>query len=92
MELNIINKTNNELEVELRGETHTLLNLLKDLLIKDERVETAFYDMKYVSISEPVLYLKTNGADPIHVFKEVAAIIVSQCDEFIDVFSKAANA
>jgi DNA-directed RNA polymerase subunit L len=36
MELNILNKTNNELEVELRGETHTLLNLLKDLLIKDE--------------------------------------------------------
>jgi DNA-directed RNA polymerase subunit L len=92
MELNILNKTNNELEVELRGETHTLLNLLKDLLIKDERVETAFYDMKYVSISEPVLYLKTDGTDPILVLKEVAAKIISQCDEFLDVFSKAANA
>ncbi|AKB62650.1 MAG: DNA-directed RNA polymerase subunit L [Methanosarcina mazei] len=92
MELNILNKTNNELEVELRGETHTLLNLLKDLLIKDERVVTAFYDMKYVSISDPVLYIKTDGADPILVLKDVAAIIVSECDEFIDVFSKAANA
>ena len=92
MELNILNKTNNELEVELRGETHTLLNLLKDLLIKDERVVTAFYTMKYVSISDPVLYIKTDGADPILVLKDVAAIIVSECDEFIDVFSKAANA
>ncbi|AKB68872.1 DNA-directed RNA polymerase subunit L [Methanosarcina mazei] len=92
MELNILNKTNNELEVELRGETHTLLNLLKDLLIKDARVVTAFYDMKYVSISDPVLYIKTDGADPILVLKDVAAIIVSECDEFIDVFSKAANA
>ncbi|NLO30799.1 MAG: DNA-directed RNA polymerase subunit L [Methanosarcina mazei] len=92
MELNILNKTNNELEVELRGETHTLLNLLKDLLIKDERVVTAFYDMKYVSISDPVLYIKTDGADPILVLKDVAEIIVSECDEFIDVFSKAANA
>jgi DNA-directed RNA polymerase subunit L len=92
VELNILNKTNNELEVELRGETHTLLNLLKDLLIKDERVVTAFYDMKYVSISDPVLYIKTDGADPILVLKDVAAIIVSECDEFIDVFSKAANA
>ncbi|AAM31576.1 DNA-directed RNA polymerase subunit L [Methanosarcina mazei] len=92
MELNILNKTNNELEVELRGETHTLLNLLKDLLIKDERVVTAFYDMKYVSISDPVLYIKTDGADPILVLKDVVAIIVSECDEFIDVFSKAANA
>jgi DNA-directed RNA polymerase subunit L len=92
VELNILNKTNNELEVELRGETHTLLNLLKDLLIKDARVVTAFYDMKYVSISDPVLYIKTDGADPILVLKDVAAIIVSECDEFIDVFSKAANA
>ncbi len=92
MELNILNKTNNELEVEIRGETHTLLNLLKDLLIKDERVETAFYDIKHVSISDPILYIKTDGTDPILVLKEVAAIIVSQSDEFIDVFSKAVNA
>lgn len=91
MELNILNKTNNELEVEIRGETHTLLNLLKSLLIEDERVEAAFYDMKYVSISEPILYIKTNGVDPILVLKDAAESVVSQCDEFIDVFSKAAN-
>jgi DNA-directed RNA polymerase subunit L len=48
--------------------------------------------MKYVSISEPVLYLKTDGTDPILVLKEVATKIISQCDEFLDVFSKAANA
>ncbi|KKG11905.1 DNA-directed RNA polymerase subunit L [Methanosarcina sp. 2.H.T.1A.6] len=92
MELNIINKTNNELEVEFRGETHTLLNLLKDLLIKDERVEAAFYDMKHVSISDPILYIKTDGTDPILILKETAAIIVAQCDEFIEVFGKAVNA
>ena len=60
MELNILSKTDNELEVELKGETHTLLNLLRDSLIRDKRVEVAFYDMKYVSIQKnPVnrLYL-----------------------------------
>ena len=93
MELNILSKTENELEVELKGETHTLLNMLKDLLIKDERVEIAFYDMKHVSISDPILYIKTNnGADPIEVLKDAASIIVAQCDEFIDVFGKAVNA
>ena len=50
MELNILSKTENELEVEFKGETHTLLNMLRDLLIRDERVEAAFYDMKHVSI------------------------------------------
>jgi DNA-directed RNA polymerase subunit L len=92
MELNILSKTDNELEVELVGETHTLLNILRDLLIRDNRVEAAFYDMKHVSISEPILYLKTDGTDPIQVLKDAASIIIAQCDEFTEVFSKAANA
>ena len=92
MELNILSKTENELEVELKGETHTLLNMLKDLLIRDERVEVAFYDMKHVSISDPILYIKTDGTNPIEVLKDAASIIIAQCDEFTDVFSKAVNA
>jgi DNA-directed RNA polymerase subunit L len=91
MELNILSKTENELEVEFKGETHTLLNMLKELLIKDARVEIAFYDMKHVSISDPILYIKTDGADPIKVLIDSASILLAQCDEFIDVFSKAAN-
>lgn len=92
MELNILSKTENELEVEFKGETHTLLNMLRDLLIRDERVEAAFYDMKHVSISDPILHIKTDGTNPIEVFKDAASIIISQCDEFTDVFSKAVNA
>jgi DNA-directed RNA polymerase subunit L len=92
MEMNILSKTENELEVELKGETHTLLNMLKDLLIKDKRVEVVFYDMKHVSISDPILYIKTDGTNPIEVLKDAASIIVAQCDEFIDVFSKAVSA
>ena len=92
MELNILSKTENELEVELKGETHTLLNMLKELLIKDERVEIAFYDIKHVSISDPILYIKTDGTNPIEVLKDTASRIIAQCDEFTDVFSKAVNA
>lgn len=92
MELNILSKTDNELEVELKGESHTLLNMLKDILIRDQRVEIAFYDMKYVSISDPILYIKTDGTNPIEVLKDAASKIIAQCDEFTDVFSKAVNA
>ena len=92
MELNILSKAGYELEVELKGETHTLLNLLKDFLIRDVRVEAAFYDMKHVSISDPILYIKTDGTDPIEVLKDAASIIIVQCNEFIDVFNKAVNA
>jgi len=92
MELNILSKTENELEVELKGETHTLLNMLKELLIRDERVEIAFYDIKHVSISDPILYIKTDGTNPIEVLKDTASRIIAHCDEFTDVFSKAVNA
>ena len=92
MELNILSKADYELEVELKGETHTLLNLFKDFLIRDARVEAAFYDMKHVSISDPILYIKTDGTDPIEVLKDATSIIIAQCDEFIDIFSKAVNA
>jgi DNA-directed RNA polymerase subunit L len=92
MELNILSKTDKELEVELIGETHTLLNMLRDILIRDKRVEAAFYDMKHVSISEPILYIKTDGTDPIEVLKDAASMIIAECDEFTDVFSKAVNA
>jgi DNA-directed RNA polymerase subunit L len=92
MELNILSKADYELEVELKGETHTLLNLFKDFLIRDARVEAAFYDMKHVSISDPILYIKTDGTDPIEVLKDATSIIIAQCNEFIDVFSKAVNA
>lgn len=92
MQLVILSKTDNELEVEFKGETHTLLNLLKDYLVKDERVEVAFYDIKHVSISDPVFYLKTNGSNPIEVLKDAASKIIAECDEFTDVFNKAVNA
>jgi len=92
MELIILSKTENEIEVEFKGETHTLLNLLKDLLIKDERVEVAFYDIKHVSISDPVFHIKTDGTNPLEVLKDAASKIVAECDEFTDVFNKAVNA
>mgnify|MGYP000504206079 CR=1 FL=1 len=92
MELKIIDKTDDEMHLEIVGETHTLLNMLKSVLLDDERVQIATYDMKHVSISDPVLFVKTDGTDPIEVVKDALKELVSQCDEFISVFTSAVNA
>ena len=92
MELKIIDKTEDEMHLEIKGETHTLLNMLKSVLLDDSRVQIATYDMKHVSISDPILFVKTDGADPIDVIRDALAVLVSQCDEFISVFSKAVEA
>lgn len=91
MELKILDKTDNEMHLEIKGESHTLLNMLKSILLEDKRVHTASYDMKHVTISEPVLFVMTDGTDPITVVKDAAFTLVSQCDEFIQVFSKAVD-
>lgn len=89
MELKIIDKTDDEMHLEIIGENHTLLNMLKSALLDDKRVQIATYDMKHVSISDPILFVKTDGADPIEVVKDASKSLVTQCDEFLTVFRKA---
>ncbi|KCZ70678.1 DNA-directed RNA polymerase, subunit L [Candidatus Methanoperedens nitroreducens] len=90
MELTIINKTENEINIKVAGETHTLLNALKSVLLNNEHVEIATYDIKHPTISEPVLFVRTDGADPIEVIKKASGELVKQCDEFINLFKKKA--
>jgi len=56
MELKILEKSDDEMKMEIAGESHTLLNMLKIILIEDERVHTASYDMKHINVSEPGCY------------------------------------
>ena len=87
MNLKILNKTDNELEMEIVGETHTLLNLLKTILLEDDAVEIATYDIKYLGISEPVMYVRTSGKDPVQAMRSALHTMVAICDEFRSVFT-----
>ena len=87
MNLKILNKTDTELEMELVGETHTLLNLLKTILLEDDAVEIATYDIKYLGISEPIMYVRTNGKDPVQAVRSALQTMVAICDEFKSVFT-----
>ena len=91
MELKIVDKSDNDMHLEIIGESHTLLNMLKSILLADDRVHTASYDMKHVTISDPILYVMTDGTDPIAVVKDAVTALIAECDEFISVFNKAAD-
>jgi len=88
MELTILKKTDKEINIKVAGETHTLLNLLKTALLNNKHVEIATYDIKHPTISEPVLFVRTDGADPIDVIKKATKDLIKECDEFIDLFTK----
>ena len=91
MNLKIIEKTDNEIKVEMAGESHTLLNVLKSSLLDDPRIEVATYDIKHPTISEPILFVKTNGADPVVAVKEASERIIEVYEEFKAVFNEKAN-
>ncbi len=73
--------------MEIAGETHTLLNLLKTILLEDDAVEIATYDIKYLGISEPVMYVRTNGKDPVQALRGAISTMIAICDEFKSVFT-----
>ena len=92
MEVKIIRKTDSEIEMEIRGESHTLMNALKAALLDDKAVQTATYTIEFPGVSEPVLYVKTNKSeDPIDAIKRASSLLAGQCEDFIKLFSKKAR-
>lgn len=91
MNLKIIDKTDDEIKVEMAGESHTLLNVLKSSLLDDPRIEVATYDIKHPTISEPILFLKTKGVDPIVAIREASDRIIEVYEEFKAVFNEKSN-
>lgn len=89
MKVKVLKKTNTEVEIEIKGEDHTMMNALKSALLKDKAVKVATYDIVYAGLSNPILYVKTqNSEDPIDAIKKAAEDLAKDCSTFIDLFSK----
>lgn len=91
MEIKVLSKSEREIEIEIGGEGHTFLNLLKSALLQDKRVEAATYDIEHPMISDPILYLRTDGSDPVEVLRDAASQVSKQLDEFKKKFLTAAS-
>ncbi len=94
MELRVITKTDDELRLEIGGEDHTFLNVLKRALLDTEGVSTAMYDMNPEQSggqTDPVLTVQTEaGVDPLDALAEASRAIQETTDEFQDAFQAAA--
>ncbi|HOT07100.1 MAG TPA: DNA-directed RNA polymerase subunit L [Methanotrichaceae archaeon] len=89
MNLKIIKKNDDEIQIEFDGESHTLLNLLRTELLKDEHVVVATYDSKFPIMDNPIFRLRTKGADPMDVMKSATSRIVDLCDQFLEEYDAA---
>ena len=61
MKINVLNKTDNELRIEVEGASHGLCNLLQKKLLEDQTVDLAGYDVPHPLASNPIIYVRMKG-------------------------------
>ncbi len=87
MKVKILKQTADELKFEIEGEGHTFCNLLQKVLLEDENVEMAGYNIPHPLVSKPVVYIKTKGGkSPREALFEAIEKIKSRQIEFKQAF------
>ena len=64
MEVKILQKEKNTLEVELNGADQALAQIVSEMLNKDKDVEFASFKMEHPLLGFPRLYVRTKKGDP----------------------------
>ena len=83
MKLNVVSKTDHEMEIEVHGENETLLNPIKQALLNDKDVDFAEYIIEHPSLAVPKIFIRTKGkAKPDAVLKRTIKSLVAEFDEF----------
>ena len=94
MDLRVIEKQETELTIEIAGEDHTFMNVLKGALLETAGVAAATYDVNPEQSggqTEPILTIKTeDGTDPLEALESATERIKEQLTDFQDAFDAAA--
>lgn len=94
MEIKILNKTSDEMRIEILSEGHTFCNLLQKALLEDETVEIGGYSIEHPLVSNPIVYVRMKEKRkpekrPETALKEAAEKIRHRSREFRIGFEKA---
>ncbi|QHS15979.1 DNA-directed RNA polymerase subunit L [Halopenitus persicus] len=87
MELRVIDKSEAELRIEVAGEDHTFMNVLKGALLEADDVAAATYDVNPEQSggqTEPILTVKTESGDPLDALEDAADAITEKTTALSD--------
>ena len=94
MELRVIDKSEEELRMEVAGEDHTFMNVLKGALLETAGVAAATYDVNPEQSggqTDPILSIKTEpGTDPLDALSAAAERVQEMTADFKQAFEAAA--
>ncbi|MGQ4554709.1 DNA-directed RNA polymerase subunit L [Halobellus sp. GM3] len=93
MELRVIDKTDEELRIEVAGEDHTFMNVIKGALLETDGVAAATYDVNPEQSggqTEPILSIKTEaGVDPLDALGDASRNVQETVENFSAAFESA---
>jgi DNA-directed RNA polymerase subunit L len=94
MDLRVIEKDENALSIEIAGEDHTFMNVLKGALLETEGVAAATYDMNPEQSggqTDPVLTIKTEeGTDALEALEAGTDRVIEKTEALTDAYESAA--
>jgi len=94
MDLRVIENRETELSIEIAGEDHTFMNVLKGALLETEGVAAATYDMNPEQSggqTDPILTIKTEeGVRPLDALEAAADNVKGKATAFREAFEAAA--
>ena len=76
MEVSVINKTNNELEIEIQAANETLLGPLNHTLANPD-VDYASYYMGHIVLDSPKFYVRTKKGAPKKAIQKAVDVIIA---------------
>jgi DNA-directed RNA polymerase subunit L len=93
MELRVIESDEDELSIEIGGEDHTFMNVLKGALLETDGVAAATYDVNPEQSggqTDPVLSIKTeDGMAPLDALEAAAKRVTDKTTAFREAFEAA---
>lgn len=82
MELNILEESGKRMVFEIKGETHSFCNTLKEALWKIKGVEVATYKVEHPLIGIPKFLIETKGIEPREALKKAVSDLKKLGKEF----------
>ncbi|QIO23472.1 DNA-directed RNA polymerase subunit L [Haloarcula sp. JP-L23] len=94
MDLRVIDKSDTELSIEIAGEDHTFMNVIKGALLETEGVTAATYDVNPEQSggqTDPVLTIKTEAnVDALDALEDGTDRVIEKADSLTEAFEAAA--
>ena len=89
MDLKVLQKDKTVLKLEVQGEDHTFMNILRQELWQDKDLQSAGYTLQHALTTSPILLVQTAKKDPFKALDDAAKRLEEEAQDLKAKFKKA---